>query len=572
MLQHDIELHERGRSMIHSLKKLLAADIVFTELETALSEDEEKSKAQCLQQTTSTSSTTTSTTTTTSTSTTVTSCTSTTTSVVTRPASSVFWHCASPKVLDVLSKLGFNIVEGANNHAADCGFEGIDCLIRHLHARKMSFAGVGYNLQQAAAVSYVNTQPHTSSCSVSYRVAHVAFASKVPAGSEATDTRPGVNSLSMIDPVNYILHPEEAERVLCSLSEARENADVVIAYHHCHYLSNPVNIPGELGYWKIEFARACIDAGATMYVGHGDPRLQGIEIYRGYPIFHCLGSLIFQTKTKLGFYGQEVWESVIVQIQYHANHQFHSHNIDTAVVTPDTLLDENSTGSNNSNSNRSRRCGSASSSASTPTSSSLSPHHRNGVSSSHEHTITCPIQLANGLRHSASQSCLATTAEPLPPLSSPSPEPAALADGARVVPFSSFSIKLFPVVLNECGDAGAHHQTRGLPVPAPPDRARGILSRLQAMSAKFGTIIQVDDSEPDNVVGWVLDGQGQGAPVFPPPPVASALPSAFSLSAAAAASSTKTLVLDPLSLSLSSSLHSHSVSTALPPLPRPIST
>ena len=60
-----------------------------------------------------------------------------------------------------------------------------------------------------------------------------------------------------------------------------------------------------------------MDAGANIYVGHGDPRLQGIEIYRGCVILYCLGNFFFQTKTEVGFYGHEVWESVIVQVHCH---------------------------------------------------------------------------------------------------------------------------------------------------------------------------------------------------------------------------------------------------------------
>lgn len=62
-----------------------------------------------------------------------------------------------------------------------------------------------------------------------------------------------------------------------------------------------------------ELTHRMIDAGAHVYVAHGDPRLQGIEIYRGSPIFY-LGNYIFQTKTALSFYGEEVWQSVMVHL------------------------------------------------------------------------------------------------------------------------------------------------------------------------------------------------------------------------------------------------------------------
>ena len=78
-----------------------------------------------------------------------------------------------------------------------------------------------------------------------------------------------------------------------------------------------MNEASNLSTWKRKLAHKCIDAGANIYVGHGDPRLQGIEIYKGCVILYCLGSLFFQTKTEVGFYGKEVWESVIVQVHCH---------------------------------------------------------------------------------------------------------------------------------------------------------------------------------------------------------------------------------------------------------------
>src|SRR5207253_10825760 len=42
------------------------------------------------------------------------------------------------------------------------------------------------------------------------------------------------------------------------------------------------------------FARAAIDAGADVFVGHGPHRLRGVEIYKGKPIFYSLGDFFFQ--------------------------------------------------------------------------------------------------------------------------------------------------------------------------------------------------------------------------------------------------------------------------------------
>ena len=47
----------------------------------------------------------------------------------------------------------------------------------------------------------------------------------------------------------------------------------------------------------VDFAHACIDAGADVFSGHGPHLDRGIEIYRGKPIFYALGHLVFENET-----------------------------------------------------------------------------------------------------------------------------------------------------------------------------------------------------------------------------------------------------------------------------------
>ena len=175
------------------------------------------------------------------------------------------------------------------------------------------------------------------------------------------------------------------------------------------------------------WAHALIDSGATLYVSHGDPRLQGIEIYNGCPIFYCLGSFIFQTKTEVGFYGPEVWQSCIVTLEYHA------------------------------------------------------------------HT-----------RHSALKAAAAVTQQHDPER----------ARAARTAPLPSptYSIRLTPLSLNEVGrppqPPELHYQTRGLPSVARGEEGRRILNHVAAMSAQFGTVVEVEQQQDEDgsVVGWVTAG------------------------------------------------------------------
>src|SRR5690606_23937940 len=66
--------------------------------------------------------------------------------------------------------------------------------------------------------------------------------------------------------------------------------------------------------WQQALARRAIDAGAATFVAHGVPELQGIEYYRGAPLFHGLSSFIFQSEKPDDAYGPEAWQSVIAEL------------------------------------------------------------------------------------------------------------------------------------------------------------------------------------------------------------------------------------------------------------------
>jgi poly-gamma-glutamate synthesis protein (capsule biosynthesis protein) len=58
--------------------------------------------------------------------------------------------------------------------------------------------------------------------------------------------------------------------------------------------------------FALTYARAAIDAGADLFVGHGSHTPLGIEFYKGKPIFHSLGTLIMQNES-LPFFPAEAY-------------------------------------------------------------------------------------------------------------------------------------------------------------------------------------------------------------------------------------------------------------------------
>jgi poly-gamma-glutamate capsule biosynthesis protein CapA/YwtB (metallophosphatase superfamily) len=73
-------------------------------------------------------------------------------------------------------------------------------------------------------------------------------------------------------------------------------ADIVIVSLHCHESGANRSVPAD---FIPIFAKAVIDAGADVFVGHGPHVLRGIEIYKGKPIFYSLSNFIFQNETVL---------------------------------------------------------------------------------------------------------------------------------------------------------------------------------------------------------------------------------------------------------------------------------
>ncbi|WP_300914551.1 CapA family protein, partial [Turicimonas muris] len=92
-----------------------------------------------------------------------------------------------------------------------------------------------------------------------------------------------------------IPNPKDVERTVKEIEEARLQADIVIVSVHAHEMKGA---DSQVAAEFVErFAKACIDAGASVVIGHGPHELRGIEVYKGGVIFYSLGNFIFQTET-----------------------------------------------------------------------------------------------------------------------------------------------------------------------------------------------------------------------------------------------------------------------------------
>ncbi|MFZ6756343.1 CapA family protein [Undibacterium sp. Ji50W] len=243
-----------------------------------------------------------------------------------RDKDSDFFHeVDSDSIVDLITqKIRFApnqvMFAAANNHVSDNGLAGITSLITLFQDLKIPLAGVGDEAAASAArylpVKSINSMKSSKLPGQQLTsVALLAFATdKVKL--QAKKTAVGVNTLSVADDTANTVNSDDLQRIEHSLAEARKQQAMVIAYHHNHHWNQKqVNTAGGIEQWRIDFAHRCIEHGADVYFAHGEPRLQGIEIYQGKPIFYGLGNFFFQTR-KLNFYQSEVWESVMAELEY----------------------------------------------------------------------------------------------------------------------------------------------------------------------------------------------------------------------------------------------------------------
>ncbi len=219
--------------------------------------------------------------------------------------SGIYLHVAPLSVLSCLDSMGFDFLALSNNHAYDLGSRGITANREAVLQAGFSAAGTGKDLTQASEPGYHDGK---------HRVGLVAMAiGKIRDGGAATVDRPGVNEVRWDGdrPME-----RDVERVLDSIGIASRHSECVIVYLSNHQWGddNARTKP-----WARDLARRCIDAGGDIYVTHGAPLLHGLEVYRGRPIFHGLGSLVFHSRTPVGHYPAETWESAIAHVSFTGN-------------------------------------------------------------------------------------------------------------------------------------------------------------------------------------------------------------------------------------------------------------
>jgi poly-gamma-glutamate capsule biosynthesis protein CapA/YwtB (metallophosphatase superfamily) len=247
---------------------------------------------------------------------------------------------AEPALVKDLVWAGFDMVSRANNHTGDYGVLGMNLTTKYVAEAGLLQAGVGQSLAEAREAKFLETPKG--------RVALISVASTFPEHSMAGRTRgdiparPGLNPLrfetittvtregmktlqQMAADINgrpapdgpvpnslnffgrrftlgdkpgltTVPNKEDVEEIAAVVRNASGLAEYTIVTIHAHEGGRDRLVPAD---FLVTFARAMVDAGADMFVGHGPHVLRGVEIYKGKPILYSLGDFIFQNETLL---------------------------------------------------------------------------------------------------------------------------------------------------------------------------------------------------------------------------------------------------------------------------------
>ena len=195
-----------------------------------------------------------------------------------------------PQIAHALKEAGFDVVSFAGNHCMDLGREAFFDTISALQEQGLLVIGVGRDIEEARKPAVVECK--------GARIAFLAYNSILPQGYWADVDRPGcvpLRAWTLYEQIEHdqpgtpcrvhtFPHGDDLNAMVDDIRKAKSQADLVIVSMHwgIHF------IPAVLAEYQRDLARAAIDAGADLILGHHAHILKGIEVYAGKVVFYSL--------------------------------------------------------------------------------------------------------------------------------------------------------------------------------------------------------------------------------------------------------------------------------------------
>lgn len=197
-----------------------------------------------------------------------------------------------PESFTAIRQAGYNLFSLANNHILDFYEQGLVDTMELLAKNDIAFAGAGMNLEEARKPAIIEEKGVKIGLLAYTDMAEITYKGKPPLSFLAGSDNSGVA-------------PRRLDFVLEDIKGVRDSVDILMVSLHWGIEDSFDVHPSQ-----VSFAHELIDAGADMIVGHHAHQFQGIEIYRGKPIFYSLGNFIFDQNDP------ENQESFIINLKY----------------------------------------------------------------------------------------------------------------------------------------------------------------------------------------------------------------------------------------------------------------
>jgi poly-gamma-glutamate synthesis protein (capsule biosynthesis protein) len=201
-----------------------------------------------------------------------------------------------PAKLGALRRAGVSVASLAANHLYDEGRIGVQDTLEGLCQQQIIPFGAGMTLEEARRPAYLDCN--------GLRFGFLSFNCVGPKESWAGPSKAGgayVHVLTHYEldhatpggpPTTFTgAEAESLELMKADIARARAQCDVLSVSLH----KGTVHTPGLVVAYEKQIARAAVDAGADLVIGHHAHILRGIEIYKGRPIYHGLGNFVTVT-------------------------------------------------------------------------------------------------------------------------------------------------------------------------------------------------------------------------------------------------------------------------------------
>jgi len=205
-----------------------------------------------------------------------------------------------PKCAEAYKWAGFDVVSTAGNHSGDWGFEGVIDTVDTVEKLGIRSIGSGRDIRQARKPAIFERNGIT--------VGFLGYASVILPQYWATEDQAGVAPLrvnTFYAPYEYqpgcpariitIPFAEDMEAMERDIVQLRKEVDCVVVSHHW----GVHGVPKPLAQYQITVARAAVQAGADVVLGHHTHCLQGIEVLnsgaRPAVVFYSLGNFAMPT-------------------------------------------------------------------------------------------------------------------------------------------------------------------------------------------------------------------------------------------------------------------------------------